>query len=111
MVEGSVREQGSSSEQTQIDTYNNVITLAHLVEHQIFNPRVAGSIPVCYYLVSKLIEMSDLSSFRLPTYRFVEIHVYHSKTLKSRVQWGISLMVKANCLSDHVPTMSLTRLS
>lgn len=65
------------------DTYNNIITLAHLVEHQIFNPRVAGSIPVCYYLVSKLIEMLDMTSIRLPTYRFMEIHMYHSKIHKS----------------------------
>lgn len=68
--------------------------LAHLVEHPPFKQSVIGSIPIVNYLVSKLIEMSDLSSFRLPTYRFVEIHVYHSKTLKSRVQWGISLIGK-----------------
>lgn len=40
------------------DTYNNITTLAHLVEHQIFNPSVAGSIPVCYYLVSIIGELA-----------------------------------------------------
>lgn len=100
MVERSVREQGSSPEQPQIDTYNNITTLAHLVEHQPFKPSVAGSIPVYYNLVSKLIEMPDMASIRLPTYRFMEIHMYHSKIHKSCGQWGISLMVKANCLSN-----------
>lgn len=41
--------------------------LAHLVEHQPFKPRVVGSIPTVFHLVSKLIEMSVWGPFRLPT--------------------------------------------
>lgn len=40
------------STKDKTDTYNTITTLAHWIEHQTCNLGVAGSIPVCYYLVS-----------------------------------------------------------